>query len=101
MKTILVVYSNNKSLTKNQVNAMKHYAFNTESDLKVGDVIVSSAYDTAMHIVRVLEDSFKYYNATTGELTDKFTSTSLREVKTLVIREDDVDTVYGSIVKQD
>lgn len=87
MKTVLVVYSNNKSLNKNQIDEMKHYAFNTENEVEVGDVIVLEAYDVVMHVVKILEDLFKYYNITTGELTKNFNSTSLREIKPLLLEK--------------
>lgn len=99
MKTILVCYTS-KKLVKGDVHKYKKYAFNSKSDIKEGDLIDSPNYDTQMRVVKVLDKSFTYYNASTGELNDDFNSTSQWEIRELIIREDTEDVVYGNIVKE-
>lgn len=43
-KTILVVYTNKKKLTRNEVSSLKKYSFNTTADVKVGDTFESGSY---------------------------------------------------------
>ena len=100
MRTILVVYTDNL-LSKNEIAKAKKYSFNTESNLKEGDMVKSSTYSTAMQVVKVLDKSYKFYNSSTGEMSDEFNSTAQWEIKTLVIREDNADVVYGSVIKKD
>lgn len=102
MKTILVVYTHQETpLTDKQIRGYKLYAFNTPSDLKKGDIIKSEAYSTPIEVVKVMDDSFTYYNRSNGELSNKFTSTEQRELATLIIREDSANTVYGSITNKE
>jgi len=100
MKTILVVYTNT-ALTIKQVSDRKlvKYAFRTEEDLKVGDMIESKAYTTKMQVVDVIDNDYKYYNATTGELRNDINSTRCYPVKKIVLREDDELTVYANKVE--
>jgi hypothetical protein len=99
MKTILVIYSNAKTITNNLLARNKKYAFNTEADVKVGDIIASNSYDTNMIVAKVLDKSYTYYNASTGELTDEYKSTYCWNIKKLVISEEEDDVVMGRIVK--
>lgn len=96
MKTILVVYTNT-ALTIKQVSDRKlqKYAFRTEEDLKVGDIIESKAYTSKMQVVDVIDNDYKYYNAATGELRNGINSTKCYPVKKIVLREDDELTVYA------
>jgi hypothetical protein len=99
MKTILVVYSNERvdaSTTK-----LKRYAFNTEADVEVGDVLGSNAYDTMMVVVKVLEEKFNFYNASTGELSKDLKNTKAFEIKTLKIVDGFEDVVYATKVSVD
>lgn len=102
MKTILVVYSN-CHVSKKDANKMKHYAFNTDSDNvpPVGSMLKSPDYDTNMVVIKVLPRSFKYYNMATGELSDDFTSTAQREIRTMEIVEENPVVVYASIIQED
>ena len=100
MNTILVVYTNELSLSKKDIRTKKAYAFNTNSTLKEGDLIKTKEYDTRILVIKVLENAFKYYNSTTGELSNDFTSTAQREIVTLEIREDDEEIIYGSLVNR-
>jgi hypothetical protein len=52
-----------------------------------------------MQVVKVLPESHAYYNASTGELSNKYDSTSQWEIRTMLIRETEEDVVYASIVK--
>ena len=98
-KTILVVYTDRKITQKAEITKMKKYSFNTEADVKVGDMLSSSAYSTNLQVVRVTESAFKYHNPATGEMSNSFNSSNQSEIKNLIIREDDEDTVYASIVE--
>jgi hypothetical protein len=96
MNTILVCYTK-KKLTKAEAHKYKRYAFNTRDKVLVGDLIESPNYDTPMRVVKVLPKSYEYYNASNGELSNAFSSTSQWEIRELVIREETEDIVYGSI----
>lgn len=100
MKTILVIYTANTVTNNSTVAKYKRYAFNTKSDIEIGDLISSAAYTTSMQVVKVLSKSYKYYNAETGKLSDRFSSTKQWNIKELVIREDDSEVVYGSITNR-
>lgn len=97
MKTILVVYTN-RQMSKKEIAGSKKYAFNTDSDLKEGDMISSQEYTTPMLVVKVLDEHYKYFNHATGELTNKFNSTSQWEIRTLIIREDEEMAVYAKMI---
>jgi hypothetical protein len=97
-KTILVVYTQTR-LSQKEAACKKRYAFNTTSDINEGDIIESNEYDTPMQVVKVIDGPFKYYNRSTGELSNKFNSTEQWEIRNLVIREDEENTVYGKISK--
>jgi hypothetical protein len=96
-KTIIVVFTNN-FLTSEKCRNLKKYAFNTSDEVVVNNTITSTKYNTAMQVVRVLDREYKYYNQSTGELSDTYNSTQQWEVKTLAIREEDDSIVYGKIV---
>lgn len=97
MRTIIVVFTNTL-LTKEECRSMKKYAFKTSDEVKEGNLINSAKYNTAMQVVRVLDREYKYYNQSTGELSDTYNSTQQWEIKTLAIREEDDSIVYGKIV---
>lgn len=81
MKTILVIYTNFKI---EKVGYEKRYAFNSSDDLKVGDMIKSPQYTTNMQVVKVLDESYKYFNKETGELSNNYKSSlqfEIREIK--------------------
>lgn len=99
-KTILVIYTNSKIKKESDIRKAKKYAFNTSSNLNEKDLIDSKDYNSYMQVVKVLDKSYKYYNASNGDLSDEFTSTSQWTIKNLEIREDLEDIVYGSIVKE-
>ena len=100
MKVILVVFTN-VSLSLKQVSDKKlqKYAFRTEEDLKVGDIIEAKIYTSTMQVVDVIDNDYSYYNAMTGELRNDINSTKCYPIKKIVLREDDELTVYASKVE--
>lgn len=100
-KTILVVYTNKKKLTRNQVSSLKKYSFNTTADVKVGDTFESGSYTTNMMVVAILDECYKYYNRVTGELSNKHNSTEQWTIRDLVLSEEkDENTIYGNFVSR-
>lgn len=99
MKTIFVIYTNEKIEDPRRLRVIKKYAFNTSSEVKVGDVIHSPDYDTNMQVVDVLDKSFKYYNKSNGEIHNTLKSTAQYEIAVLKIRDNNKNVVYGSFVK--
>lgn len=97
MKTILVVYTNT-ALTAKQISdrKMQKYVFRTEEDFKEGDLIESKAYSSKMQVVDVIDNDYKYYNSSTGELSNDINSTRCYPIKKIVLREDDELTVYAA-----
>lgn len=100
MKVILVVYTNTV-LSLKQVSDKKlvKYAFRTDEDLKVGDILSSKAYTSKMQVVDVIDNDYSYYNALTGELRNDVNSTRCYPIKKIVLREDDELTVYATKVE--
>ena len=97
-KTILVVYTNCKSLNKSEIGRTKKYSFNTTENIRVGDKINSPQYDTEMLVVKILPRAYKYYNSSTGKMSNTFNSTLQWEIRPLVLRDVDETTVYGSLI---
>ena len=95
LKTIIVVYTATK-LTQKEANNLKHYAFNTNDNLKVGDMISSKDYNTPMQVIKVLNKAYDFFNLSNGELSDEYTSTAQRPIRKFIIRTDDDEAVvYG------
>src|SRR5699024_883493 len=97
--TILVVYLNKqieRLPSKRELRSKKAYAFNTSSEVKEGDLLESPEYTNILQVVKVLDTSYKYYNASTGELSNSFNFTAQKEIAVLEIRDDDADIVYAS-----
>lgn len=83
MNTIVVVFEG---------TCKKKYAYNTESKVAIGDVLVSPDYrNSKMTVVDVLDESYKYVNPDTGELSNKMTSLSQNFVRTLKVVADKAD----------
>ena len=99
MKTILVVYTDQK-LTTEQINnrKMQKYCFRTESEIAVGDVLKSKNYTTNMVVTDVVDADYKYYNKQTGEMRNDINSTNCYPIKTMVIRDEDDSAVYAKKV---
>ena len=63
-------------------------------------MINSPSYETNMQVVKVLDKSHKYYNASTGELSDAYSATSQWEIRDLIIREEtEEEVIYGTLIK--
>jgi hypothetical protein len=100
MKTILVIYTNSLITDKKEISRAKKYSFNTSSKVKVGDLIDADQYDTPIQVVKILPKAFKYFNGSTGLLSDKFDSTTQWEIRTLQIRlKTESEIIYGSLIK--
>ena len=100
MKTVLVVYTDRKTLSKKEIARLKKYSFNASNQLRIGDIIESHEYSTNMMVVHIFEESFKYYNKVTGELSNKFNSTEQWVIRPLVMLKRDANIVFGSIVNR-
>ncbi len=92
MKTILVTFGTSEG------KFAKRYAFNTSDELVVGDEITSSNYSSILHVVKVLEESYKYFNRVTGELSNTFNNSNQFEIKELKLRVDEAEIVYATKV---
>lgn len=82
MNTIIVMFEG---------TCKKKYAYNTESKVATGDVLTSLEYDNKMTVIDVLDESYKYVNPDTGELSNKMTSLNQNLIKTLKVVADKVD----------
>ena len=83
MNTIIVMFDG---------TCKKKYAYNTESKVAIGDVLVSPEYcNSKMTVIDVLENVYKYVNPDTGELSNKMTSLSQNLIRTLKVAADKVD----------
>lgn len=98
MKTILVIYTNTP-IKKENVGYTKRYAFNTSSEVKEGDMLKSPNYDTKMQVVKVLDTSFKYFNRTTGELSDTFLNSNQYEIREMKLTDNLQDVILASKVE--
>ena len=82
MNTIIVTFEG---------TCKKKYAYNTDSKVAVGDVLTSSEYTSKMTVIDVLDESYKYVNPDTGELSNKMTSLNQNLIKTLKVVADKAD----------
>ena len=98
MKTIIVIYTNNRINSSKEVNSKPKYSFNTNSDLKVGDIIKSSQYSSNMQVVSVLDKCYKYVNCKTGDLSMECNSTNCFAIRELVIQDEEENRIYGTLV---
>ena len=96
-RTVFVIFTATKLENRDDYRTKKRYCFNTESDVSEGDMLSSKAYQTPLQVVTVLDKDYKYYNETTGDLSNEITSTAQREIKDLVIQDKQKDdAVYAS-----
>lgn len=86
MKTVFVSFGDDKS----------KYAFNTNSEVSVGDILRSSRYDNRKMVVTgICNKAYTYYNSATGNLSDELSSTKQGKIKELVLLDSScVETVY-------
>lgn len=83
MNTIIVMFEG---------TCAKKYAYNTESKVATGDVLISPNYSNKMTVVDVLDENYKYVNPDTGELSNKMTSLRQNLIKTLKVAADKTDS---------
>lgn len=97
MKTILVVYTNGRQMSVEEINNRKlqKYCFRTEDNVQAGDILRSPNYSSEMVVTDVIDADYKYYNACTGEITNTVNSTRCYNIKTLIIRENHANAVYA------
>ena len=98
MKTIIVIYTNNRINSSKEVNSKPKYSFNTNSDLKVGDIIKSSQYSSNMQVVSVLYKCYIFVNCKSGDLSMDCNSTNCFAIRELVIRDEEENKIYGTLV---
>ena len=98
MKTIIVIYTNNRINSSKEVNSKPKYSFNTNSDLKVGDIIKSSQYSSNMQVISVLDKCYRYVNCKTGDLSMECNSTNCFAIRELVIQDKEENKIYGTLV---
>jgi len=70
MKTIRVVFTDTK-LNQNQLTGKRRYAFNTENDFEVGDMIGSPNYNSSLQVVEILDKLYLCFNYKDGALYEK------------------------------
>ena len=92
MQTIFVVYGHTQVDHANNTKAKK-YAFVTKETLAIGDIIACDKYSTKMLVTDILKEEFKYYNNTTGEVSNTITSTSQYPIKELRLKENTTSEV--------
>ena len=98
MKTIIVIYTNNRINSSKEVNSKPKYSFNTNSDLKVGDIIKSSQYSSNMQVISVLDKCYRYVNCKTGDLSMDCNSNNCFAIRELVIQDEEENKIYGTLV---
>ena len=83
MNTIIVTFEG---------TCKKKYAYNTDSKVTIGDVLISPDYSNSkITVIDVLDESYKYVNPDTGELSNKMTSLNQNLIKTLKVVADKAD----------
>jgi hypothetical protein len=95
MKTILVIFTDTKITSEDQIRRIKKYSFNTGEAVVVGDMLESSKYGTKIQVVRVLDKAFIFYNSLTGDMSDSYISSAQSEILTFTFSEQDQNIVYG------
>jgi len=100
MKVIFVVFTK-ENITVAQANGrkMKKYCFRTDDTVEVGEKLASRLYLDNMLVTDILDKDYKYYNSTTGSLSDIPDSTLCYPIKTLCIKEEDTSTIYAHKVE--
>lgn len=69
MKTILVIFTDSP-LHADKWPEHKHYSFNTNDEVSVGDHFRITNYKTPIQVIDVLPDVFTYVDVKTGELSN-------------------------------
>jgi len=91
MRTIFVVFTNTVPQKYD-----KMYCFNTDCELKVGDILKSSNYTTNLVVVEMLDEQYVYFNRQTGTLSNVVKSTNDFPILELKIGERDESIVYAT-----
>lgn len=97
-RTILVTFNHSRLTSAKAIRQAKFYSFNSNSPMKVGDMIKLVGYETPVQVIKILEEEFKFYNSITGELSNDFTSTAQREIAIMELRSEEPEIIYGSII---
>lgn len=80
MKTISVIFTKDK-VTNEVADKMKSYTFNTESDVKVGDLVTIEGYNSNLQVTKVYDMLYKNYYPANGSLfVDNDTLPEIKEV---------------------
>jgi hypothetical protein len=95
MKTILAIFTNVIVTDSTELAKAKKYSYNTESDIKVGDMIKSQNYTKPVQIVEILEDTFEWYNPKTGSMSNERESEDFFNIRQLELCEEEDLTIYG------
>lgn len=98
MKTVICVFKHVEETSEMQEFATREFAFNTDSELSVGDMLMLSNHDIPIIVTKVFDKSHKYFDVLTNNLSDKLSSTSQRQIHTLIIKSSDTMVVYASLV---
>lgn len=70
----------------------KKYAYNTDSKVAIGDVFTFPMSMSRAIVTDVLDESYKYVNPDTGELSNKMTSLNQNLIRTLKVAADKTDS---------
>lgn len=71
MKTFDVLFVDEPVVDLKVALAMKKYCFNSEDDIKVGDIIKCPAYKRNLQVIEELPKSYLYFNFVSGILKNK------------------------------
>ena len=97
MKTVLIRYLDTLDRV-NKSDKRKLYAFNIEDSEIIEEGVIyglnKKLYSNYILVVKVLDESFKYYNSSTGDLLNNYSNTGLKDIKLLkLVEESSDDTV--------
>ena len=70
----------------------KKYAYNTDSKVAIGDILIFPMSMSRATVIDVLDESYKYVNSDTGELSNKMTSLNQSLIKNLKVAADKTDS---------
>lgn len=84
MKTFLAIYTE-KVLSEAEIGYKTRYTFNTNSPIKIRDLIETNVYTTPIQIVAILPKQYKYFNRESGALSNEITGSKDFPIKEIVI----------------
>jgi hypothetical protein len=85
MKTIIVVFTKTK-INEDLIYKLKQYTFNTESDIKKGDLITIDGYNSNLQVTGVFEKLYKSYSNITGQLFEELEGESYPAIKVVTCK---------------